>query len=197
MRRLTHDEGVDVVVEAAGSARAVEEGLTLVRDGGRYVIAGHYADVGESSINAHQHINRKHLEIRGCWGSEPSHFLGALLLLERHVERVPWREWAAARTLSIISMKRSPTPRRCASQGARSAAGEAQPRSDKMRCTKSSRPSGRRARSPDVCEALIAAGVDVFRLNFSHGTHESHAETYRAIRNGRGDAAGTSPSCRT
>ena len=92
VRRLTHDEGVDVVVEAAGSARAVEEGLTLVRDGGRYVIAGHYADVGESSINAHQHINRKHLEIRGCWGSEPSHFLRALLLLERHVERVPWRE---------------------------------------------------------------------------------------------------------
>src|SRR6185503_20499984 len=31
----THGEGVDVVIEAAGSARAVEEGLDLVRDGGR------------------------------------------------------------------------------------------------------------------------------------------------------------------
>ena len=41
------------------------------------------------------------------------------------------------------------------------------------------------------------AGVDVFRLNFSHGTHESHAEAYRAIREAAADAAGRSPSCRT
>lgn len=92
VRSLTDGEGVDVVIEAAGSPRAVEEGLTLVRDGGRYVIAGHYTDTGPSSINAHQHINRKHLEIRGCWGSEAGHFLRALRLLERHVSAVPWRE---------------------------------------------------------------------------------------------------------
>ena len=29
---------------------------------------------------------------------------------------------------------------------------------------------------------LVTAGVDVFRLNFSHGTHESHAESIRRIR---------------
>ena len=29
---------------------------------------------------------------------------------------------------------------------------------------------------------LVAAGVDVFRLNFSHGTHESHGEVIRRIR---------------
>ena len=34
----------------------------------------------------------------------------------------------------------------------------------------------------DVLEALVDAGVDVFRLNFSHGSHESHAASYRAIR---------------
>ena len=33
-----------------------------------------------------------------------------------------------------------------------------------------------------VIEALIAAGVDVFRLNFSHGTHESHRAVYNRIR---------------
>ena len=91
VRAATHGEGVDVVVEAAGSARAVEEGLTLVRDGGRYVIAGHYTDVGPSTVNAHQHINRKHLDIRGCWGSEPGHFLRALGFLERHAATIPWR----------------------------------------------------------------------------------------------------------
>jgi threonine dehydrogenase-like Zn-dependent dehydrogenase len=92
IRALTYGEGVDVVIEAAGSAAAVEEGLNLARDGGRYVIAGHYTDVGDSSINAHRQINRKHLEIRGCWGSEPGHFLRALSFLERYSADVPWRE---------------------------------------------------------------------------------------------------------
>src|SRR6185295_3073762 len=83
--------GVDVAIEAAGSARAVEEALTLVRDGGRYVIAGHYTDAGPSAINVHQLINRKHLEIRGCWGSEVGHFVRALRLLEQHQAAIPWR----------------------------------------------------------------------------------------------------------
>jgi L-iditol 2-dehydrogenase len=82
--------GVDVAIEAAGSARAVEEALPLIRDGGRYVIAGHYTDAGPSSINIHQHVNRKHLEIRGCWGSEVGHFVRALRLLERHHATIPW-----------------------------------------------------------------------------------------------------------
>ena len=89
---LTGGRGPDVIIEASGSPRAVEEGLALVRDGGRYVIAGHYTDAGPSTINAHEHINRKHLEIRGCWGSEPGHFLRALSFLERYASTVPWRE---------------------------------------------------------------------------------------------------------
>jgi pyruvate kinase len=36
--------------------------------------------------------------------------------------------------------------------------------------------------APAVLEVLVARGVDVFRLNFSHGTHESHARTYQAVR---------------
>src|SRR5207244_12242369 len=81
----------DVAIEAAGSARAVEEAFALIRDGGRYVIGGHYTDAGSSAVNAHQHINRKHLEIRGCWGSEVGHFVRALRILERHHATIPWR----------------------------------------------------------------------------------------------------------
>jgi len=103
IRELTHGEGPDVAIEAAGSARAVEEGLALVRDGGRYVIAGHYTDVGPSTINAHWHINRKHLEIRGCWGSEPGHFLRALGFLERYSQQVPWRS-IGQRTYSLQTL---------------------------------------------------------------------------------------------
>src|SRR6202158_6235635 len=36
--------------------------------------------------------------------------------------------------------------------------------------------------SPEMLEALSLAGVDPFRLNFSHGTHEDHAKVHAAIR---------------
>lgn len=35
---------------------------------------------------------------------------------------------------------------------------------------------------PDILRALIYEGVDVFRLNFSHGTHESHRAAVETIR---------------
>ena len=36
--------------------------------------------------------------------------------------------------------------------------------------------------SPDQIRALFEAGVDVFRLNFSHGTHDDHHARFTAIR---------------
>lgn len=87
---LTGRIGADVVIEAAGSPRAFEEGLLMARNGGAYVIAGHYTNTGDSRINAHEHINRKHLDIRGCWGSEVGHFLRALRALERYHHEIPW-----------------------------------------------------------------------------------------------------------
>src|SRR5919109_5609433 len=36
--------------------------------------------------------------------------------------------------------------------------------------------------SREQIEALFRAGADVFRLNFSHGTHEDHQKRYELIR---------------
>ncbi|MGH7084713.1 MAG: pyruvate kinase, partial [Acetobacteraceae bacterium] len=36
--------------------------------------------------------------------------------------------------------------------------------------------------SPERIRALFRTGVDVFRLNFSHGTHEEHGARFEAIR---------------
>jgi L-iditol 2-dehydrogenase len=94
--QATAGRGADVAVEAAGAARAIEEAPLLLRDGGTYVVAGHYTNAGESTINAHEHVNRKHLDIRGCWGSEAAHFIRALRVLERHASHVPWRDIEAA-----------------------------------------------------------------------------------------------------
>lgn len=51
-----------------------------------------------------------------------------------------------------------------------------------MRHTKVVATVGPASNTPEMLEALLLAGVDVFRLNFSHGTHQSHAAACRAIR---------------
>src|SRR5687768_741214 len=51
-----------------------------------------------------------------------------------------------------------------------------------MRRTKIIATVGPASSSEDVIRDLVASGVDVFRLNFSHGTHEKHAEVIARIR---------------
>jgi pyruvate kinase len=51
-----------------------------------------------------------------------------------------------------------------------------------MRHTKIVATVGPASSDPAVIDALIAAGVDVFRLNFSHGSHDSHRIVYARIR---------------
>ena len=51
-----------------------------------------------------------------------------------------------------------------------------------MRHTKIIATVGPASDSDTVLDALILSGTDIFRLNFSHGTHESQAATYARIR---------------
>ncbi len=46
---------------------------------------------------------------------------------------------------------------------------------------------GPASRSPAMLGKLVDAGMDVARLNFSHGTHEEHAAAIRAIREGEAE----------
>ena len=50
-------------------------------------------------------------------------------------------------------------------------------RRTRMLCT-----LGPASRTPEQVEALARAGADVFRLNFSHGSHEDHAASFAAVR---------------
>ena len=53
-----------------------------------------------------------------------------------------------------------------------------------MRRTKIVCTIGPASSRPETLDRLVAAGMDVARLNFSHGTHAEHAEVIQAIRAG-------------
>lgn len=97
VRDLTSGRGVDVVIEAAGEPAAVSQALDLVRDGGRVVIAGQYTDGGDTTINPHRQINRKHVEIRGCWGCDFSHVHRAVDIVANQGKALPWSDVISAR----------------------------------------------------------------------------------------------------
>jgi L-iditol 2-dehydrogenase len=90
VREATGDFGADITIEASGNPMAIPEGCALTRDTGRYVIAGQYTDNGAMELNPHLHINKKHLEIRGCWGSDFSHVHRAVQVLARFGQRMDW-----------------------------------------------------------------------------------------------------------
>src|SRR6202030_2474605 len=57
-----------------------------------------------------------------------------------------------------------------------------------MRRTKIVATIGPASREPDTLLRMIEAGMDVARLNYSHGTLEEHAETIRRVRDAAGRA---------
>ena len=73
----TAGRGADVTIEATGAPEAVVQAMRFTRDAGTVVVVGQYTDHGATSFNPHLDLNKKHLDVRGCWGSEFSHFYRA------------------------------------------------------------------------------------------------------------------------
>jgi L-iditol 2-dehydrogenase len=87
----TGGRGADVTLEVAGAPAAVAQAMRFTRDGGRVVIAGQYTDHGPTTFNPHLDLNRKHLDVRGSWGSDFSHFYRGAQLLAVPDLAAPWR----------------------------------------------------------------------------------------------------------
>ncbi len=95
----TGGRGADVTIECTGAPPAVTQAMRFTRDAGRVVIVGQYTDYGEIPFNPHLDLNKKHLDVRGCWGSDYSHFHRAVEMLR--VER-------AAKLWSGVKLDRYP-----------------------------------------------------------------------------------------
>ena len=90
VRNQTDGRGADITIEASGAPVAVAQALRWTRDAGRVVIVGQYTDAGDTPINPHLEINRKHLEIRGVWGCDFSHVQRSLDVLRLTEKDCPW-----------------------------------------------------------------------------------------------------------
>ena len=93
VKDLTDGRGADVVIEATGNPAAVLEGIRMTRDNGRYVVVGQYTDAGTATINPHLDINRKHIEIRGCWGTDFSHVYRGVKVLAKYADRFSYAQF--------------------------------------------------------------------------------------------------------
>jgi threonine dehydrogenase-like Zn-dependent dehydrogenase len=96
VRRLTGGYGADVVLECAGTPAAVVEGMEMCRDGGKYLVLGHYCDAGPVSWNPHV-VTRKQLTVVGSWSSEPRHLKAAIEFLRATQREYPFAEMVSHR----------------------------------------------------------------------------------------------------
>ena len=90
----TNGRGADATIEATGAPDAIVQAMRFTRDAGRVVIVGQYTDHGplstEAAFNPHLDLNKKHLDVRGCWGSDFSHFYRSVQLTSDPVRSAPW-----------------------------------------------------------------------------------------------------------
>ncbi len=93
----TRGRGADITIEATGAPEAVVQAFRMTRDAGRVVVVGQYTDRGTTSLNPHLDINRKHLEVRGCWGSDFSHFYRVVEVLSDPERAEPWKRFPQQR----------------------------------------------------------------------------------------------------
>jgi L-iditol 2-dehydrogenase len=94
VREQTNGRGADITIEATGAPVAVVQAIRFTRDAGRVVVVGQYTDHGplppEAAFNPHLDLNQKHLDVRGCWGSDFSHFYRGAQMISNPSRATAW-----------------------------------------------------------------------------------------------------------
>jgi L-iditol 2-dehydrogenase len=69
--------------------------MRFTRDAGRVVVVGQYTDHGPVSeqvrFNPHLDLNKKQLDVRGCWGSDFSHFYRGAQIMADPKRSAAWQ----------------------------------------------------------------------------------------------------------
>lgn len=101
VQEQTSGRGADVTIEATGAPVAVVQAMRFTREAGRVVIVGQYTDHGgippEAAFNPHLDLNKKHLDVRGCWGSDFSHFYRGVQIISDVARASSWAQMKLTR----------------------------------------------------------------------------------------------------
>jgi L-iditol 2-dehydrogenase len=95
VKKLTGGRGADIVIEAAGPPSAFEEGLEMVRRGGRFLVIGTTA-TRNVQISARR-INKDMVEIIGVISAHVGHFYKAMQFLQSNRKRFDFSEMISSR----------------------------------------------------------------------------------------------------
>jgi L-iditol 2-dehydrogenase len=93
IRSITHGRGPDLVVECAGIAEVVPEGLEMLRKGGVYVEAGNFVETGEVSLSPHRHFCSKNIRLIGMTNHPFTGYTPSLELMQRYAETFPFEKF--------------------------------------------------------------------------------------------------------
>jgi threonine dehydrogenase-like Zn-dependent dehydrogenase len=85
VKKLTAGRGADIVIEAAGPPAAFEEGLEMVRRGGRFLVIG--TTGGRNVQISPRRINRDMVAIVGVTSAHAGHFYKAMQFLKSNAGR--------------------------------------------------------------------------------------------------------------
>jgi L-iditol 2-dehydrogenase len=87
---LTDGRGADVVIEVCGVPAAFNEGLAMLRRGGRYVVVGQIHDT-DVSFNPSQIVMKQAMVI-GSLSGAVDHYARALRFMENNTDRFDWTQ---------------------------------------------------------------------------------------------------------
>lgn len=93
VRFMTYGRGADIVVECAGIAEVVPEGLEMLRKGGVYIEAGNFVETGEVSLSPHRHFCSKNIRLIGMTNHPFTGYTPSMEMMWRNANRFPFEKF--------------------------------------------------------------------------------------------------------
>ena len=93
IRSITNGRGADMVVDCAGIAEVVPEGLEMLRKGGIYIETGNFVETGEVSFSPHRHFCAKNVRLIGMTNHPFTGYTPSFDLLYRYANVFPFEKF--------------------------------------------------------------------------------------------------------
>ncbi len=91
VRRLCRPDGADAVIEVCGVPAVINQGLQMLRTGGRYVLGGLVSPGANVTIDANMLVKRW-VTMRGIHNYHPRHLIQALEFVMANRDRFPFKD---------------------------------------------------------------------------------------------------------